>query len=359
MAQSRFSRRLGFLVILAALSFSMVLPAFALFDQDDTARGDQSLPIAENFSLTTNRDVAVSGTFSAVDPEGDPLTFRVTKNPARGAITFAEEGSARFTYTPYENKTGKDSFTYVAEDGEGNVSQPAVVSIKIQKPDTKVTYSDMAGNPAHKAAIALAERYDIVYAAVGLHPDNCAGADEADFAALEALAAHPKAVAIGEIGLDYYWKEVPRDLQKEVFRAQLQLAKVLDLPVIVHDREAHADCLAIVREFPGVRGVFHCYSGSAEDAKTLVKLGWHLSFTGTITFKNARKAPEVIAAVPLERIMVETDAPYMAPTPFRGKRCDSRYVYRMAETIAEIKGLTPAEVEQATTENGKALFAIP
>ncbi|MFR6058414.1 MAG: TatD family hydrolase [Evtepia gabavorous] len=114
-----------------------------------------------------------------------------------------------------------------------------------------------------------------------------------------------------------------------------------------------------MREFPGVRGVFHCYSGSAEDAKTLVKLGWHLSFTGTITFKNARKAPEVIAAVPLERIMVETDAPYMAPTPFRGKRCDSRYVYRMAETIAEIKGLTPAEVEQATTENGKALFAIP
>lgn len=104
-----------------------------------------------------------------------------------------------------------------------------------------------------------------------------------------------------------------------------------------------------MREFPGVRGVFHCYSGSAEDAKTLVKLGWHLSFTGTITFKNARKAPEVIAAVPLERIMVETDAPYMAPTPFRGKRCDSRYVYRMAETIAEIKGLTPAEVEQATT----------
>lgn len=151
----------------------------------------------------------------------------------------------------------------------------------------------------------------------------------------------------------------PGTCKRRCFRAQLQLAKVLDLPVIVHDREAHADCLAIVREFPGVRGVFHCYSGSAEDAKTLVKLGWHLSFTGTITFKNARKAPEVIAAVPLERIMVETDAPYMAPTPFRGKRCDSRYVYRMAETIAEIKGLTPAEVEQATTENGKALFAIP
>ena len=118
-------------------------------------------------------------------------------------------------------------------------------------------------------------------------------------------------------------------------------------------------CLAMVKEFPGVRGVFHCYSGSAEDAKTLVKLGWHLSFTGTITFKNARKAPEVIAAVPLERLMVETDAPYMAPTPFRGKRCDSRYVYRMAETIAAIKGLTREEVEAATTENGRKLFGIP
>ena len=113
-----------------------------------------------------------------------------------------------------------------------------------------------------------------------------------------------------------------------------------------------------MKEFPKVRGVFHCYSGSAEDAKTLVKLGWHLSFTGTITFKNARKAPEVIAAVPMERIMVETDAPYMAPTPFRGKRCDSRYVYRMAQTIAEIKGLTREEVEAITTENGKRLFGI-
>ena len=210
-----------------------------------------------------------------------------------------------------------------------------------------------------RTAVALAESFDFVYAAVGIHPENCGDFEPGMIDRLRQMAKNPKVVAIGEIGLDYYWKEVPRDLQKEVFRAQLQLAKVLDLPVIVHDREAHADCLAIVREFPGVRGVFHCYSGSAEDAKTLVKLGWHLSFTGTITFKNARKAPEVIAAVPLERIMVETDAPYMAPTPFRGKRCDSRYVYRMAETIAEIKGLTPAEVEQATTENGKALFAIP
>ncbi len=210
-----------------------------------------------------------------------------------------------------------------------------------------------------RQSIQLAEAYPHVYAAAGVHPEDALGLPVDWLDQVAEMTRHPKVKAIGEIGLDYYWKEVPRDLQKEVFRAQLQLAKVLDLPVIVHDREAHADCLAIVREFPGVRGVFHCYSGSAEDAKTLVKLGWMLSFTGTITFKNARKAPEVIAAVPLERIMVETDAPYMAPTPFRGKRCDSRYVYRMVETIAEIKGLTPAEVEQATTENGKALFAIP
>ena len=209
-----------------------------------------------------------------------------------------------------------------------------------------------------KSTLALAEEYPFIYAAVGIHPDEVGELNEENFAWLKEQCRHPKTVAVGEIGLDYYWQEVPRDLQKEVFRAQLALAQRLDMPVIVHDREAHGDSLAIVKEFPGVRGVFHCYSGSVEDAKTLIKLGWHLSFTGTITFKNARKAPEVIAAVPLDRIMVETDAPYMAPTPYRGKRCDSRYVYRMAETIAQIKGLTTQEVENATTANGKRLFKI-
>ena len=211
-----------------------------------------------------------------------------------------------------------------------------------------------------RAALALAERYDFLYAAVGCHPENCAPYREEDLDQIRDMARHPKCVAIGEIGLDYYWAEnPPRALQQRVFRDQLALAAELALPVIVHDREAHGDSLAAVKEFPAVRGVFHCFAGSVEMARELVDMGWYLSFNGAATFKNARKAPEVIAAVPLERIMVETDAPYMAPTPFRGKRCDSRYVYRMAETIAEIKGLTPAEVEQATTENGKALFAIP
>lgn len=210
-----------------------------------------------------------------------------------------------------------------------------------------------------RAAIRLAEAYPFVYAAVGIHPEDALGLPENWLQEIETLSRHPKVKAIGEIGLDYYWKEVPRALQKEVFAAQLDLARRLDLPVIVHDREAHADCLAMVRDFPGVRGVFHCYSGSAEDAKTLVDLGWHLSFTGTITFKNARKGPEVVEAVPIERLMIETDAPYMAPVPFRGKRCDSRYVYRMAEAIGAIKGLPVEEVARITTENGKRLFAIP
>ena len=209
-----------------------------------------------------------------------------------------------------------------------------------------------------RQSIALAEQYPFLYAAAGVHPEDALGLPDDWLEQVEAMTHHPTVKAVGEIGLDYYWQEVPRDLQKEVFRAQLALAQRLDMPVIVHDREAHGDSLAIVKEFPGVRGVFHCYSGSVEDAKTLIKRGWHLSFTGTITFKHARKAPEVIAAVPLDRIMVETDAPYMAPTPYRGKRCDSRYVYRMAETIAQIKGLTTQEVEKATTENGKRLFGI-
>lgn len=154
---SRFLRRGGFLLVLTALCLSLSLPAYALFDLDDQAAGDSPLPIAENLTLTTYKNVAVGGTFSAMDPDGEAVTFRITKNPARGEVTQGSEGSAQFTYTPYEDKTGKDSFTYVAEDASGNVSQPAVVSVKISKANTKVTYSDMSGHPSHKAAIALAE----------------------------------------------------------------------------------------------------------------------------------------------------------------------------------------------------------
>lgn len=211
-----------------------------------------------------------------------------------------------------------------------------------------------------RAAVVLAEQYPHIYAAVGFHPENLEGASLSDLAEVEALAKHPKVKAIGEIGLDYYWEKdgAKRDIQKDFFAAQLELSEKLNLPAIVHDREAHGDCLDIVRAHHGARGVYHCYSGSVEDAKTLVILGWMISFTGAITFKNARRALEVIEWLPLERLMLETDAPYMAPDPHRGKRCDSSYLYRMAETVAQIKGLTTEEVARITTENGKRFFSI-
>lgn len=215
-----------------------------------------------------------------------------------------------------------------------------------------------------RKALSYARAYPHVYAAVGFHPENIEGmsdeAVEAGLGEIEAMAADPRVRAIGEIGLDYYWCKDPaeRKRQQEVFRAQMRMAGRLDLPVIVHDREAHLDCLTIVEQYPKARGVFHCYSGSAEFAQRLLDLGWYISFTGVITFKNAKKALDVIRMMPMERIMVETDAPYMAPEPYRGKRNSSLYVYRMAEAIAEVKGLPVEEVIRMTTENGKRLFGI-
>ena len=214
--------------------------------------------------------------------------------------------------------------------------------------------------PTSRKALALAERFPHVYAAVGYHPENCGPYVPEDLDTLRSLAAHPKAVAIGEIGLVYYWEEnPPRELQQQVFRSQLQLAEELELPVIVHDREAHGDSLSIIREFPNLRGVFHCFSGSAEMAKELVKLGWMISFTGVLTYKNARKALEAADAVPLEHLMIETDSPYMAPVPNRGKRNDSRNVSFICQKLAEVKGVSPEDCAHITMENGKRFFRIP
>ena len=208
-------------------------------------------------------------------------------------------------------------------------------------------------------ADGLSRQYPYIYAAVGSHPD---AADEVSEAVLEEYrklcAANPKIKAIGEIGLDYHYEDIPRDLQKKAFRMQMALAAELNLPVIVHEREAHADALEILDEFPTVTGVFHCYSGSAEMAKELVRRGWYIGFTGVLTFKNAKKAVEVAKAVPLDRLVLETDCPYMAPEPFRGKRNHPGYLYRMAEKLAEIKGIAPEEAAQATLENGKRLYRI-
>lgn len=210
-----------------------------------------------------------------------------------------------------------------------------------------------------RRAVELARTYPHVYAAVGWHPENCAPYTEDSLDALRAWAREPKVVAIGEIGLDYYWAEnPPRELQQDVLRRQMALAQELSLPVIIHDRDAHADTMAIVREFPRVTGVFHCFAGSVEMARELLALGWMLSFNGAITFKNARRAPEVVAAVPLERLMIETDSPYLTPVPHRGERNDSSYVHFVAEKIAGIKGIPYEEVVRATTENGKRFFRI-
>ena len=210
-----------------------------------------------------------------------------------------------------------------------------------------------------RKAVAYAAEYPRVYAAVGIHPENCGGFTLADMDALRQLAQQPKVVAIGEIGLDYYWAEnPPRELQQQVLRSQLALARELRLPVIFHDRDAHGDSLAIVKEFPDVTGVFHCFSGSPEMAQELLDMGWYLGFDGPVTYKNARRAPDVAAVTPLDRMLIETDSPYMTPVPYRGQRNDSSYVRLVAEKLAEWKGIAPEELEHATLENGKRLFRI-
>ena len=210
-----------------------------------------------------------------------------------------------------------------------------------------------------RAADALSRKYTYIYAAVGSHPD---AADEVNEDVLEQYRAlcreNPKIRAIGEIGLDYHYEDIPRAIQQQAFRAQMALAAELDLPVIVHEREAHGDGMAIVEEFPSVTGVFHCYSGSLEMAQWLVQRGWYIGFTGVLTFKNARKAVDVAANIPLERLVLETDCPYMAPEPFRGRRNDPGKLGRMAEALARIRGVSEAEIAAATVENGKRLYRI-
>ena len=213
--------------------------------------------------------------------------------------------------------------------------------------------------PSSRAALALAEKHQWIYAAVGSHPDDADQVNDDTMEAYRRLAQSPRVKAIGEIGLDYHYEDIPREVQQETFRKQMALARELDLPVIIHEREAHEDGLRIVSEFPDVTGVFHCFSGSREMAEYLVARGWYIGFTGVLTFKNARRALEAAAAIPLDRIVIETDCPYMAPEPFRGRRNDPGYVYRMAEKLAEIRGISLEEAENATFENGKRLYRIP
>ena len=209
-----------------------------------------------------------------------------------------------------------------------------------------------------KDIIQMAKPYPWLYASVGSHPDSADEVNEEVIEEYRKLCRHEKVKAIGEIGLDYYYEDIPREIQKNAFRMQMALANELDMPVIIHEREAHDDGMRIVKEFPKVKGVFHCYSGSAEMARQLVNMGWYIGFTGVLTFKNARKAVETAASIPLDRIVLETDCPFMAPEPYRGKRNDPGYLPKMAEKLAEIRGIDLEEAIAATTENAKRLYRI-
>ena len=209
-----------------------------------------------------------------------------------------------------------------------------------------------------KNAVALAKKYPFLYAAVGSHPDAADEVDEAVLNEYRLLCREEKVKAIGEIGLDYHYEDIPREIQKKAFRMQMALAQEVGLPVIIHQREALADCLEILGDFPEVKGVFHSFSGSAQTARELTAQGWYVGFTGVLTFKNARKALEAAKAVPKDRIVLETDCPYMAPEPYRGRRNDPGYLYRMAEVLGELLEITPEETQELTLQNGKRLYGI-
>ena len=211
------------------------------------------------------------------------------------------------------------------------------------------------------AVVKLASEYEALYAGVGIHPKEARPMTTADDDQLAAWAALPKIVAIGEIGLDYYWEKdsEKRELQKRIFIRQLDLARQLHRPVCIHDRDAHGDMLNILKsEGKGIRGVLHCFSGSWEMAQELLKLGWYLGIDGPLTFKNAAKLPQMLARLPLERILVETDCPYMAPVPMRGKRNEPAFTVYVAECAAAIRGESPEHFAAATTQNAECLYEI-
>ncbi|QDX91957.1 TatD family deoxyribonuclease [Brevibacillus laterosporus] len=208
--------------------------------------------------------------------------------------------------------------------------------------------------------LELAEKYDFIYAVVGWHPQDAINMKEQDLEWLEELTKHPKVVGLGEMGLDYYWDTSPRDVQAEVFRKQIRLARKLQMPIVIHDRDAHQDIIDILREEKAgeVGGIMHCFSGSYELAKMALDMNFYISFGGPLTFKNAKKPKEVAAQIPMDRILIETDCPYLTPHPFRGKRNESAYVKYVAEEMAQIHGLSFEELAKITADNARRLFNI-
>jgi TatD DNase family protein len=211
------------------------------------------------------------------------------------------------------------------------------------------------------STMALADKYDFIYAAVGWHPTDAIDMKlEEDLAWIEQLCGHPKVVAIGEIGLDYYWDTSPKEIQQTVFREQIRLARRLNKPIVIHNRDAHQDIIQLLKEEKAseVGGIMHCFSGSWETAKQCLDLNFHISFGGPVTFKNAKVPKEVLERVPLDRLLLETDAPYLTPHPYRGQRNESAYVRLVAETAAEIKGLTLEDIAKITSDNARRCLGI-
>ena len=206
----------------------------------------------------------------------------------------------------------------------------------------------------------ICEKFPFVYASVGIHPHEVENVTESDMDALKEYAKNPKVKAIGEIGLDYYYDFSPRDIQKKWFARQVEVAKELKMPVIIHDRDAHKDCMDILRDHgvSEVGGVFHCYAGSVEMAKEILDWGMYIAFGGSLTFKNSVRPVEVAKYVPLDRIVIETDCPYLTPVPHRGKRNSSLYIHYVAEKLAEIRGMSAKEIEDITYENAKRCFGM-
>lgn len=251
-----------------------------------------------------------------------------------------------------------DSHAHYNDERFGSMSERDARIKEIMDGGVKYIINAGTSPDSSRESLNIAEKFDGFYASVGLHPSDLYDLNDPHTALkeIEALASHPKAVAIGEIGLDYYWHKERNEFQKEFLHYQLDLAEKLDLPVIIHDREAHGDCLEAVFAHPNVRGVFHSYSGSGESASELVKRGWYISFSGVVTFKNASRLAEIVPTIPDDRILVETDCPYLTPHPHRGERNDSSYLTYTIEKIASLRGDTPDRIAALTLKNTATLF---
>ncbi|KLK98244.1 hydrolase TatD [Bacillus pumilus] len=214
--------------------------------------------------------------------------------------------------------------------------------------------------PTITRAMELIEEYDFIYAAIGWHPVDAIDMTDEDLAWIKDLSQHEKVVAIGEMGLDYYWDKSPKDVQKEVFRRQIALAKEVNLPIVIHNRDATEDVVTILKEEGAaeVGGIMHCFTGSLETAKVCMDMNFYISFGGPVTFKNAKKPKEVVKEIPSDRLLIETDCPYLTPVPFRGKRNEPSYVKYIAEQIAELREISFEELAELTTKNAKKVFRI-